>query len=370
MKKFMFVFAAVLAAILALSGCGIPGQEKQTDSGSLTIMTWNVHNLFDGKDDGTEYPEFRQAAGWSREKYLGRINTISAAIGSLDPQPDIILFQEIENFGILKDLTDTMPKRFHWGHFANNPDSAIGLGIISRFPIIEVKAHSIYINGDTIPRPVLETRILIDSKDLGGQIEIVIFNNHWKSKIGGVEVTEYVRRAAARVIVRRIQELQETEPQTGIIVAGDLNLNYDEFSRRDSSVIVSLLPDSPAGAELVNLTGEEHLQRSFQQKDFIVISGSRPPVPVYFPQRAVVLFSPWIQELENGSYFYRNNWETIDHFLVSHHFFNGTGWEYERTVVIDFEPFTRSNGQPNSYNPRTGNGLSDHLPLLLKLTTL
>jgi hypothetical protein len=171
------------------------------------------------------------------------------------------------------------------------------------------------------------------------------------------------------VIKRRIQELWETEPQTGFIIAGDLNLNYDEFYRRDSGVIVSLLPDSPRSAELAgSIDGE--------QNDFLVISGNKPPLPIYFPQETVVLFSPWFDELENGSYFFRNNWETIDHFLVSHHFFDNTGyeplkrrWEYERTVVVDFEPFTRSNGQPNPYNPRTGHGLSDHLPLILTLTT-
>jgi len=83
--------------------------------------------------------------------------------------------------------------------------------------------------------------------------------------------------------------------------------------------------------------------------------------------------------LEKGSYFFRNNWETIDHFLLCKRFFRIAGqeslepwryWKYDRTVLIDFEPFTRSNGLPNPYNPRTGHGISDHLPLLLTLRSV
>ena len=358
MKKLKFVPVWFFAVFLVLSGCVGSEAGKASGTGSLTIMTWNIHNLFDGKDDGGEYVEFRQSAGWSTEKYLGRINDISAAISQIEPRPDIVLFQEIESLKILEDLALAMPQGYLWAHFANNPGSPVGLGILSRFPLIEVQAHSININGDTIPRPVLETRVQTKEADF------VIFSCHWKSKIGGVEATEKTRMAAARVVVRRIRELLENEIQTGIIVAGDLNLNHDEFYRRDSSVICSLLPDAPYAAQLAGA----------QQKDFIVISGNMPPEPVYFPQGTIVLYSPWMGDMdvglsENGSYFFRNNWETIDHFLISRQFFDNFGWEYERTIVADFEPFTNSRGTPNSYNPRTGQGLSDHLPLLMTLKT-
>ena len=349
----------LLLAALYLTVCTSGGERSSVNS-TLTLMTWNIHNLFDGEDNGYEYNEFLQSSGWSAEKYLGRINAISAAISRIDPRPDIIMLQEIESFKIIEDLAISLSAGYSWSHFARNPGAAIGLGILSRLPLLEARNHSIAINGDTIPRPVLEVRIQIDNEASGGDCAeetFVVFVCHWKSKLGGEAATERVRRAGARVILRRIRELWEGEPNLGVIVAGDLNLNHDEFYRQNSSTVYALLPDDSRSVQLT----------AGIQKDFIVISSSKPPLPVYFPQDTIVLYSPWKNELENGSYFFRNNWETLDHFLVSHQFFNNTGWEYQKTFVVNYEPFADLKGIPASYNPRTGFGLSDHFPLLMML---
>jgi endonuclease/exonuclease/phosphatase family metal-dependent hydrolase len=347
--------AFLVVAVLALFGCTGKG-EKYVEIQPITLMTWNVHNLFDGKDDGYEYPEFLLSAGWSQEKYMGRINTISAAISTIERLPDIIILQEIESLQILEDLALALPRGYLYSYFANNP-GGIGLGFLSRFPLLDAKAHSITVGGITAPRPVLEVRVQT------GQGEFIVMACHWKSKLGGVEITEHNRRASARVILRRIREIWENEPEMGIIVAGDLNVNYDEFYRRGSDVICSLLPDDPSCVELAGA----------DQKDFIVITGTQPPLPVYFPdtindEEVIVLYSPWMgEELQNGSYLFRGSWETIDHFLVSGQFFYNSGWEYAGSSIMNFEPFTNSDGVPVPYNPRTGFGLSDHLPLLLFL---
>jgi endonuclease/exonuclease/phosphatase family metal-dependent hydrolase len=359
------VIAAAVAAISLLFVYCAFSEEKAEEEGarhSITVMTWNVHNLFDGKDDGYEYAEFRQSSGWSAEKFMGRINTLSAAIGTLNPMPDIIVLQEIESLEVLKTLALALPSGYSWSHFANNHGAAVGLGIMSRFPITEEsRVHSITINGETTPRPVLEARIYAE----GG--EFVIFACHWKSKIGGDDATENVRRAAAKVILRRIRELWESEPGLGVIVAGDLNENHDEFYRQKSSVLCALMPDDPYCAIFTNSLSADEDEAADLQKDYLIISRNKPPEPVHFPQGAVVLFSPWLGSLENGSYYYGGNWETIDHFLVSPQFFDDTGWEYDITEVANYPPFTNAGGMPVSYNARTGAGLSDHLPLIMSL---
>jgi endonuclease/exonuclease/phosphatase family metal-dependent hydrolase len=322
-------------------------------------MTWNVNNLFDGNDDGTEHPEYRQAAGWSAEKYLGRLNAISAALSKVEPPPDIITVQEVESLGILDDIAGSLTG-YSWIHFANNPDAPLGLGIISRFPLSETKVHSITIGDNTTPRPILETRVLAKER------EFVIFACHWKSKIGNAEVTENTRKASARVILRRIRELWRDEPELGVIISGDLNENHDEFYKQDAPMISALLPDDAYCAQLTGCAEGEN--GSSLQKDFIIISENKPPKPVHFPEESIALFSPWMQDIQNGSYYYKNNWETIDHFLISGHFFNNSGLNYEKTEVIDCQPFAVE-GLPVSYNARTGSGFSDHLPLLLTLKT-
>jgi endonuclease/exonuclease/phosphatase family metal-dependent hydrolase len=361
MKKMYFdrcVLFFLAAVFLLLGSCNFTEPKTEPDSGdrSIVIMTWNAQNLFDGKDDGFEYDEFKESSGWSSEKYLGRINSISAAIGSVEPKPDIIMLQEIESLKILEDLAQSMSGDFSWSHFANNPGSAVGLGIISRLPLSETRVHSITINGATTPRPVLETRIQSEDGDF------VIFVCHWKSKLGG-DATENVRMSSARVIIRRLRELWKSEPGLGVIIAGDLNENYDEFFRRGETC--ALIPDSIHCAQSTGCTDSERI--ADLQKDFFVLSGNKPPAPVHFPEGTVTLFSPWMADLENGSFFYKNNWETIDHFLISQQFFDNSGLEYGRAMVVNNPHFANSSGLPVPYNMKTGNGLSDHLPLLLVL---
>jgi len=354
MKNLYFL----LVLVFALPGCsntepGVPPDEP----GILTLMTWNVHNLCDGVDDGYEYDEFLQSAGWSQEKYMGRINAISAAIGSLKPQPDILMLEEIESNVILEDLAQTLQKDYVCSHFANNPGAAMGIGILSRLPLTETITHSISIEGETTPRPVLEARV----KTEGG--DIILFVCHWKSKLGDDDVTESIRRSSVRTLLRRIREISEDEPDIGFIIAGDLNENHDEFFRRKASVICALVPDDAYCVKLSNVNVEG-------QKDFFVITGNKPPLPVNFPQETITLFSPWLCDLQNGSYFYKYNWETIDHFLISGHFFDNSGWEYEKVMIGNFEPFAGSGGIPIPYNTKTGAGLSDHFPLILTIKLL
>jgi len=374
MKKLMFGlrlfcragFLFFTAVFLAAAGCNVsePNAEDEARPRSITLMTWNIHNLFDGKDNGFEYDEFLESAGWSTEKYRGRVNAVSAAIETISPLPDVIILQEIESLAILEDIALSISSGYLWSHFAGNHGAALGVGILSRLPLTEAKAHSITIGGDTTPRPVLEARIEAEEG------AFVVFACHWKSKLGGDDVTENVRRASARVILRRIRELWVDEPELGVIVAGDLNENHNEFYRQGAGVICALLPDDPYCAQLTGCIGKNGEENSSLQKDFIVLSKYAPPEPVHFPKDAIVLFSPWMRDLENGSYFYKYDWETIDHFLISRQFFDNALWEYEGTRIANDQPFTNASGIPVSYNARTGNGLSDHLPLLLTLKFL
>jgi endonuclease/exonuclease/phosphatase family metal-dependent hydrolase len=362
------LLAALLAA--ALASCELFGAEAAADSeaASISVMTWNLQALFDGTEAGTEYDEYTAAAQWSEEKYQGRISVISKAIQETESGvPDIIALEEIESGKVLEDLAAVLSKKGQtWTYFANNPGGALGLGLLSRFPLEGVKVHSINAGGDAPPRPVLEVRV-----DAGGR-PLVLFVCHWKSKLGGDDATEAARKASARIILRRLRELAKEDGSLPAIILGDLNENYDEFYRRNGSVISALLPDDPRCADLTGvygLDGEDSAAFAAElQKDFIILSNNKPPRASHFPEQMICVYSPWTKELENGSYYYKNEWETIDHFLLSAQLFDGTGWEFENAEVLNQPPFGTVDGQPAGYNPRTGAGLSDHLPLLLFLS--
>ncbi|MDR1859288.1 MAG: endonuclease/exonuclease/phosphatase family protein [Treponema sp.] len=361
----------LLALAAGCAGCNIsPGQDKApSDGNSIAIMTWNAQTLFDGVENGTEYDDYRESAGWTGEKYRGRLNVIASAIGGMARKPDVIALQEIESAQVMADLAAALSALgYRWTHFAIIPGMSLGVGLLSRFPLDGARSHSVYIDGEIAPRPMLEARVNTEDGPLA------LFVCHWKSKLGDDDATESTRRASARIIVRRLRELAASEPYLPAIIMGDLNENHDEFYRRSGTVISALLPDDPRAAEFANLYGLDDSGPNAAaaavadlQKDFIVISKGKPPEARYFPSQAVTLYSPWAVELEDGSYYYRNEWETIDHFLLSPQLFIGAGWNFENCEVINYPPYANASGRPVAYNPRTGNGLSDHLPLMLFL---
>jgi endonuclease/exonuclease/phosphatase family metal-dependent hydrolase len=351
--------------MLFLGGCSLSeGAENSSVGGSdkvLRIVTWNVQTLFDGNQAGTEYDEFLNEAGWVEEKFSARITAISQAIGRIaGGAPDLIALEEIENAGCLEALTqgDLSKYGYAWSFFSKNKGASLGLGVLSRFPFMKTMVHGVTWDQQTAPRPVLELWIKPEDTPL------VLFVCHWKSKLGDAESTETLRRASARIILRRVREIREDDSGIPMIIMGDLNENHDEFYRGNGKVLSALMPDDPDALAYIKAKGGTRVSPD----DFFILSGEKPPAAEYFESSSGVFYSPWSQDLLNGSYYYKNNWETIDHFLLSPELFDRTGWDYGSCRVLDQEPFVSAKGIPNSYSPRTGIGLSDHLPLMLVLS--
>lgn len=335
-----------------LGGCSACENEQtagrgKSDTGVLTIVSWNVQAVFDGKEDGVEYKEYTE--DWTQEKYLARLNAIGAALDSIGIIPDVLALVEVENSGVLEDLSKRalVKHGYHWTFFGNNKGSALGIGVLSKLPFTKTQIHSAHNNGLTAPRPVLEAQIIAEGQT------IVLFFCHWKSKLGGDAETEPSRRLSASVIARRIQEIHAESPNTPVVVMGDLNENHDEFFRQDAAYVTALLPDHPTAASA-----------AVGQTDFLVISENKPPTTERFS--CLAFYSPWA-EMDGGSYNYQKSWETIDHFLLNAPFFDEKGWDFASCAVIRQASFLNKYGSPYSYNPKTGDGLSDHLPLLLTL---
>jgi endonuclease/exonuclease/phosphatase family metal-dependent hydrolase len=373
-------FSVLCLVLFIQSACNmvsIPGGDSSKAESSLTIVSWNVQALFDAEENGTEYQEYAAASGWNKDKYQARLNMLGQAFDKMDEtNPDILALLEVENSQVLKDLAQGPLENqgYKWTFFANNPGNSLGLGVLSKYPFEQAKAHSLTYYEETTPRPVLEICIKIQDTPL------IIFVCHWKSKLGGDLATEPLRKASARILLRRIREISNDSPETPIVIMGDLNENYDEFYRQTGQYISALLPDDPQAAEIAGYqnnieedgtdedkTDEDNLTNTTIQADYLILSHNKPPKAQYFPQDSIVFYSPWDNELEEGSYNYKNSWETIDHFLLNEALFNQSGWTFDTCKVIKAEPFINTAGIPFLYNPRTGLGLSDHLPLLLKI---
>ena len=356
MKTNYLILIALLPVIIG--GCNLEEGSRPAAGAdkTLTIVTWNVQALFDGVETGQEYQEYGSTAGWTAAKYQARLTAIGQAVERMGA-PEVLALQEVENERVALDLAEgpLAKQGYRWTYFANVPGASLGLAVLSKIPLEQCVAHSITRGGETIPRPILEVTIRPESSPLA------LFICHWKSKAGNNETDEALRRAAARIISRRVAELEVQTPGIPAIVMGDLNESHDEFYRQSGALVSALLPDDPKAAELALLGAIPG------HKDFLVLSGDKPPASRYFMPDAAVFYSPWHNDLSQGSYNYRNSWETIDHFLLTSPLFDAVGWEYSLCETVTIEPFVNAGGYPNSYNPRTGNGLSDHIPLRLTL---
>ncbi len=345
-----FILSIFIFLIISCTRCVLPGFDSF--SGRIVFMSYNTQNIFDDTYNGTEYPEFDPSDNeWGTSEYNTRLFNLSEIIRrSVRGGPDLIALQEIENERVAVDLVEGYLKGMGYNYIivTDTEDSAIQLGFISRFELVNIKVHQILRDNKTIGRPVLEASMIIDTNT------VYIFNNHWKSKLGGAEETEPARIASASLLSRRINDLSSGDPLAKIVVLGDLNENWDEYSRNTGDYITALIPleDMPA----------------FDISGSILITGNKDNLSMEQDSGLISLYSPWSTYTENnGSYVYNDSWETIDHILLNSAMFNGMGLEYKSFKVMLDDFLLNTWGEPLSWRTETGLGYSDHLPVILVL---
>ena len=93
-KSLILVFAIVIISWTKCSPLPEPREPR-----SIHIMSFNVENMFDGTEQGSEYPKFNPKNGnWTEKDYMGKLRQISrVAMDATNDGPDIIVFHEIEN---------------------------------------------------------------------------------------------------------------------------------------------------------------------------------------------------------------------------------------------------------------------------------
>ncbi|MEW6565848.1 MAG: endonuclease/exonuclease/phosphatase family protein [Spirochaetota bacterium] len=389
-QNFSFTSFTVLVLLLPVfylscTSCENPLADKKPPS-RFRIASWNLQAFFDGQETGTEYTDYTAKSSWNEIAYKSRLTMLEDAMTKWPepqtrgehPGPDIFALVEVENSAVLEDLRSGpfAPFKYSYSAFAANPASPLGLGMLSRFPILSTRSHSLQTESFSTPRPMLEAEI-----ELPGE-HLFLFVCHWKSKLGNPSETEAIRRASAELVNRRIHELSLDHPDTPplVLVAGDLNENVDEYSRQGGTCLTALMP--------ADISPESFIEATATPRAFIKLTGSpadlpaptTATIPAPVPATAAagiaaapvtaplatpaIFYSPWLNAPWPGSYAFQGAWETIDHILIGPAFFDNRGWEYASFFVHDQAPFTNDAGFPNSFNPRTGKGLSDHLPIL------
>jgi len=92
------LFALVFAVFMAFAS-------------EISIATYNVQNLFDCKDDGSEYPDFKSSTSkWDCEAASSKLKRTRQVIDAINT--DIIALEEVENEQVLRALVDGSEYKF------------------------------------------------------------------------------------------------------------------------------------------------------------------------------------------------------------------------------------------------------------------
>ncbi|RLA83523.1 MAG: endonuclease [Epsilonproteobacteria bacterium] len=311
-------------------------------SKDFTVASYNTENLFDLKDNGTEYKEYKpNTKTWNEKAFYTKIKNISKTINHLNA--DILALQEIESKLALKKLQKKSSK-YKYSKFIKKETASIGVAILSKYPIKKFKSIEVD-NRDIYARDILKTSIIIEGK------ELIIYINHWRSK----RASESKRIIYATALKRDIDNLPL---DTDYIIVGDLNSDYDEYL---SFKYNRKLNDS------YGITGINQILNTTINSNFILKNNINN-----FDD--IVHYNLWldIDKKNRFSSKFRGDNNTPDHIIISKGLLDSQNISYVDNSFKVFKPkylYNTKKSKINRWNLTKNTGYSDHLPIIATFST-
>lgn len=327
MKRFVSIFLSIL--IIFFLSCS---QEEIKESEALTIISYNVQNLFDDLEVGTEYYEFKRHSGWTTELYNKRISIFQQLFkGDNYADADVIFLEEVESREVLVALLDRglrMRGFLYYGIIED--DNPISVGYISKISPKAVSVHSV---GEQ--RPILCLELVKNNQ------QFVITCLHAKSNVGSEDECMKKRKEYAR----HISFLTEYYSRTPLIIIGDFNTE-PRLDTCDMLADISCINVSNALSEgCVPITGDINNCDGFVLYDLAY-------------DRSIPLSS-------DGSYYYNGRWYIYDRALVNRTLIDCS---YDLSFDILGDETASEYGIPLSFERASGVGFSDHFAVKLRVS--
>jgi endonuclease/exonuclease/phosphatase family metal-dependent hydrolase len=321
------IFAMAIICALALFRTG-GGTE-------LYVASWNVENLFDLEDDPkVEYDEDfspNSPKKWTKERLQIKLTNLSDAIGKMNggKGPDVLGLSEVENLKVVEMLRDKLAplgRKYEIVHKDSPSDRGIDCALLydaNVFSLADAKFH--FVDAKKT-RDIIEAKLHRDGGDL------FVFVNHWPSRRN----PEEQRLIAADVLRKRLDEILAADPKADIVMVGDFNDEPDNKSIKDRL-------------------------RAAAAKDGL-------PVGALFDTSA------YIAAEKKGTFLYENEWELIDHIIISAGLLDEAGYQWKdgsterivRPELMYQPPYPNAVARPSTSYTRNSfhkNGYSDHLAL-------
>ncbi|TRZ47226.1 endonuclease/exonuclease/phosphatase family protein [Robertkochia marina] len=318
----------------------------QESTPSFRMMAfYNVENLFlPNNEEASPDTYVFNRSSWDEVKYQNKIDAIARVIVSLGNEwgltgPDILGVAEVENIKVLNDLklqSLLSGQTYDVVHFDSPDHRGIDVALLyKRASFIPVRSQRRPLILRLPEGQIIRSRDVLVVTGYFGPDLIHILVNHWPSRRGGSERSDYLRREAAqlnRVIIDSISRLYSNP---FIITMGDFN-------------------DDPTSNSIYNILGGREAGFITPYHNLI-----NPMLPLF--------------RKGFGSLAYRDNWHLFDQILMSRPAFSEVQATYTFHQAGIYMPswLKTDQGRYKGYPFRTyiGNsyqgGYSDHFPVYL-----
>ena len=295
----------------------------------IRLVTFNVENLFDCKDDSLTNDETflpTSLRHWTEYRYWNKLHAISRALTAIggDRAPELVALCEVENDSVLYDLTrrsSLRTIRYDYLVTSSTDPRGIDVALLYKPTTYRPFTHKVLrLPPDQIDEGTHTRDVLCVSGELvtGDTLDVLVC--HLPSRLNGRKSTR-LRQRVVSLMCSAIDSISALRAMPHIVVMGDFN---------DT-------PDKPA------------LRPLFDNGRMVCITGKL-----------------------SGSYRYKGQWEQIDHVYLSPKLIDSThtlhlsprgAWVATYDFLIEPEPLYGGCRPLRTYNGmRYLGGTSDHLP--------
>ncbi len=331
----LMLFAAVFTA---------SAQEKKYEVYSVGF--YNLENLFDtihdqGKNDYEFLPDGTNK--WGTLKYTNKLKNMATVLNEMgtDVVPvgmAAVGVSEIENSRVLADLVKhevLAPRGWDFVHIEGPDKRGVDCALLYNPKLFKPVAAKLapYTTEDN--DTTYKTRgFLIVSGDMGGE-NVHIIVNHWPSRYA-----KSPARERAGFLVRQLKDsIMNAQPQTKVLVMGDMNDDPDDKSMKKSLGAV-------------------------REKDEV--------------KNAADLYNPWwniLRKKGHGTLKYKGKWNLFDQIVMTGNLLGGdrSTLKLYKTEIFSRNYMFQQEGRYKGNTLRTHaggvwlNGYSDHLPVIVYL---
>ena len=306
---------------------------------TLVFASYNVENLFDLNDNPQKWDDEFLPEGkkeWTTDRYTDKLEKLAIVINDLNA--DILGLVEVENRLVLDDLVrqSSISDRDYRVIHEDSPDArGIDVAILydsKRFRYLWHSVHGIHFPfSDSF-----STRdILFAAGVVGNSDTLVIFMNHWPSRIRGKAESEKYRVFVASELKTLVDSLYVLHPEYHVIISGDFN-------------------DTPNDTSVSEILQAMNSVNNLETDDLFNTSK-------YFNENT-------------GTYLFRGAWYQYDQIIVSASLLSSSSFRLlGESVEIFSRPYLfEQEGKYKGYMLRTYagrkylGGYSDHLPVRAK----